>query len=238
MKDLCNFINEYHNDGTNSITPTYIKDFISNKNNIFEGFKQQDASEFIIYLLDAINDECNIEKLYEHKLSISIKCKLKVCLNISTHEEKNNFMILNLKKEFKNLDDCYHEYVSRYKFDNDSLYNCEKCNNKVIASKRTNIIHWPKHLIIILKRFEQNVTRLFKNDQELIIPLIWKNNYKLMGIVFHSGSLFSGHYVYIGNYNNKWYLFNDNDVSEINENNFNKFKNYGYIYYFEKINYF
>jgi ubiquitin C-terminal hydrolase len=166
------------------------------------------------------------------------KCKLKVCLNISTHEEKNNFMILNLKKEFKNLNDCYHEYISRYKFDNDNLYNCEKCNNKVIASKRTNIIYWPKHLIIILKRFEQNITRLFKNDQEIIIPLIWKNNYKLMGIVFHSGSLFGGHYVYVGNYNNKWYLFNDNDVSEINENNLNKFKNYGYIYYFEKINYF
>lgn len=232
LLELSNFINEYHNSNDNSITPLYIKNFISLKNNIFQGFRQQDASEFIIYMLDAINDEVNINKLYEHVLNISIKCKLKICLNVSKHQEKNNFMIFNIKKEFTNLDDCYNEYTEIFKFENDYLYNCNKCNRNVIALKKTEIIVYPKHLIIILKRFQQNGTRFSKNDNEIIIPLCWRNNYKLKGIIFHSGSLFGGHYVYIGNYNNKWYLFNDNDVSELNNYQLNKFKDYGYIYYF------
>jgi ubiquitin C-terminal hydrolase len=240
IAEIGNFINEYHNNNSNSITPSYIKDFISSKNIIFKGYGQQDSSEFIIYMLDAINEELkknndNIDKLYEHKANISIKCKLKVCLNISTHEEKNNFMIFDLKEEFKDLDDCYNEFVKRFKFENDCLYYCDKCKRDTIASKRNEIILWPKHLIIILKRFQQNGMRLSKNDNEIYIPFFWKNDYKLKGIVFHSGSLHGGHYVYIGNYNNKWYLFNDDHVSEINDDGLNRFKNYGYIYYFEKI---
>jgi ubiquitin C-terminal hydrolase len=240
IAEIGNFINEYHNNNSNTITPSYIKDFISSKNNIFKGYGQQDSSEFIIYMLDAINEELkknndNIDKLYEHKSSISIKCKLKVCLNISIHEEKNNFMIFDLKEEFKDLDDCYSEFIKRLKFENDYLYHCDKCNRDTIASKRNKIILWPKHLIIILKRFQQNGMRLSKNDNEIHIPFFWKNDYKLKGIIFHSGSLHGGHYVYIGNYNNKWYLFDDNDVSEINDDRLNRFKNYGYIYYFEKI---
>ena len=137
-------------------------------------------------------------------------------------------------KYFTDLNDCYNEYIERFKFENNCLYHCDKCNKYVVASKRTEINIYPKHLIIILKRFEQNGTRLSKNDNEINVPLIWKNKYKLKGIIFHSGSLFGGHYVYIGNYNNKWYLFNDNDVSELNNNQLEKFKNYGYIYYFEK----
>jgi len=228
------FINEYHNGINNSITPLFIKDFLSTKNDIFKGFYQQDSSEFIIYFLDAINDEIN-NTIYEHTLNITIKCKLKSCLNISTNQEKNNFMIFDLKKEFIDLNDCYNDYKSRFKFENDCLYYCNKCNKNTIASKRTKIIFWPKHLIIILKRFQQNGMKLSKNDNEIFIPFFWRNNYKLKGIIFHSGSLSGGHYVYIGNYNNKWYLFDDNDVSEINDDVLNRFKNNGYIYYFEKI---
>lgn len=240
MVEISNFINEYHNNSNNSVTPSCIKDFVSAKNNIFKGYSQQDSSEFIMYMLDAINEELkkyndNIDKLYEHKLSISIKCKLNICLNISIHEERNNFMIFDIKKEFTDLNDCYNEYKSRFKFENDCLYHCDKCNRDTIASKRNKVIFWPKHLIIILKRFQQNGMKLSKNDNEIDIPFFWKNDYKLKGIIFHSGSLHGGHYVYIGNYNNKWYLFDDNDVSEINDDILNRFKNYGYIYYFEKI---
>ena len=240
LYEISNFINEYHNDTSNSITPSYIKNYITTKNNIFNGFNQQDSSEFIIYLLDGLNDELKknnetLDKLYEHTLNISIKCKLRVCLNISSHIEKNNIMIFDLKDEFVELNDCYYEYKKRFKFENDTLYSCEKCKQLTVASKKIEIINFPKHLIIILSRFNKNGNRLYKNDNEIDVPLYWKHNYKLKGFVFHSGSLLSGHYVYIGCYNNKWYLFDDSSVSELNETSLNRLKNNGYIYYFEKI---
>jgi ubiquitin C-terminal hydrolase len=239
LSHISNFIMEYHDNSSRSISPIYIKKYIGEKNKIFNGSSQEDSSEFIIYMLDAINDELktnneSIDKLYEHTMNITIKCKLKTCLNISSHLEKNNFMIFDLKNEFNELNDCYYEYIKRYKFDEDSLYSCSNCKQLTHASKRTKIINYPKHLIIILNRFNKNGSRITKNNNELNVPICWNNYYKLKGIIYHSGSLYSGHYVYIGEYNNKWYLFDDNSISEINEDHLNRFKNNGYIYYFEK----
>lgn len=240
LSQISNFIMEYRDNSSSSISPIYIKKYIGTKNKIFNGLSQQDSSEFIIYMLDAINDELKtnnqtLDKLYEHNLNITIKCKLRTCLNISSHDEKNNFMIFDLKNDFNKLNDCYYEYIKRIKFEKDTLYNCSNCYQLTNASKRTKITHSPKHLIIILNRFNKNGSKITKNNNEINVPIYWNNYYKLKGIIYHSGTLHSGHYVYIGEYNNKWYLFDDNSVSEINKDHLNIFKNNGYIYYFEKL---
>lgn len=240
LETLSNFIIEYYNTTSDSIVPNKIKDYIEKTNKMFKGSKQHDSSEFIFYLLDLINDELNnqqcnlLNTLYEVTSNIKIKCKLRSCLNISEHTEKSNYLLFDIKDSFTNLDDCYNEYKSRIKFEGDELYFCENCNDKRVASKRLQIINWPKHLIIILKRFNQNNEKVSKNNTNIHIPEIWKYDYKLKGIIYHSGSLNGGHYIYIGKHNNIWYSFNDNFVSTVNINDFNKFKNNGYIYYFEK----
>lgn len=243
LKHFNDFIKDYDNNDNKPLTPSYFKYLVSKKNSIFEGFGQQDSSEFIIYLLDTIFEEfkthkinTNINSLYSHTVNISVKCKLRSCLKISTHEEYNNFMIFNIHKSFENLDDCYREFKSRVKLDNDNLYYCENCKDNRIASKRIEVINWPKHLIIILKRFTQVGFRFNKNTDDILIPIEWRHDYKLKGFVYHSGSLYGGHYIYIGNYNNKWLMFDDNSVSEINTHTFNKYKNTAYVYYYEKIN--
>ena len=50
-------------------------------------------------------------------------------------------------------------------------------------------------------------------------------------MVFHSGNLYGGHYVYAGNVNDKWYLFDDSSISELNNNALARIVNNGYIYY-------
>jgi ubiquitin C-terminal hydrolase len=236
INELYHFIiNYYNNDNNNILTPNNIKKIIEKKNNIFIGFSQQDSSEFILSLLDMINDEIKLNEIYEITTNIKIKCKLRSCLNISEHNENNNCLLLDIKTDCKDLNDCYLNYKTREKLEDENMYLCEKCNDKRIASKRLEIVKWPKHLIIILKRFEQtSKQRFIKNNQEISIPLEWKNNYKLKGIVYHSGSLHGGHYVYIGKINNKWILFNDSQTKEISENELLNYKNNGYIYYFEK----
>jgi len=240
LKNINDFIKDYDNNENKSLTPSYFKNLVEEKNSIFKGYGQQDSSEFIIYFLDLISDELkkngiNINTIFEHTVTVSIKCKLRSCLKTSNHNEKNNYLILNTDKTFENLDDCYREYKSRVKLENDNLYYCDNCKDNRIASKKIEIINWPKHLIVILKRFYQSEYKLNKNTNEIIVPIEWRHNYILKGFVYHSGSLFGGHYIYIGKYNNKWLMFDDNFVTEINQQNFEKYKNLSYIYYFEKI---
>jgi ubiquitin C-terminal hydrolase len=231
---LSQFIKNYYNNNSNIIlNPSFIKEIVANKNNEFIGFKQNDSFEFIIYFLDYIFENFKINKLYQITTNIKIKCKLLTCLNINEHQEYNNYLILDILDNFKDLDDCYRNYKQREKLMNDNSYYCEKCNDKRIASKRINITHWPNYLIIIFKRFTNN-GRIQKNNNKIDVPLIWRHDYHLKGIVSHSGSLFGGHYIYIGNHNNKWIIFNDDHTSEINNEQLDNYKNNGYIYYFQK----
>ncbi len=234
LNDIAELIGKYYsNYNQESLDPSIIKNMVEQKNDMFKGFMQHDSSEFIIYFLNLINDEINIDFLYEIKTKISIKCKLRSCLNISSHEEKNNFLILDIKNEFTNIDECFADSNARYKFDNDNLYWCDKCNDKRIASKRIKIIDYPKHLIVILKRFTKTNDRITKNTNPIFVPEFWLDKYVLKGIVYHSGNTHGGHYIYIGKYNEIWHMFNDNYVNKIN--NLDEYKNFGYVYYFEKI---
>jgi len=123
-----NLILEYYNkENYSSLTPDFIKNIISNKSKEFIGSKQNDSFEFLIYLLELLNTE-----LYEIKTKITVKCKLKKCLNLSIHEEKNNFLILSITNTCLNLDDCYRNYKMVEYLD----YNCEKCKRNTIISKR------------------------------------------------------------------------------------------------------
>ena len=88
------------------------------------------------------------------------------------------------------------------------------------------------YLIIVLKRFSHN-GRSRKIDKELQVPLLWRHNYKLKGFVYHSGSPFGGHYIYIGFNNNKWIMYDDSHLNEIHENQLTQYLNHGYIYYYE-----
>jgi len=234
ISQLSTFIKNYYNNTNNMILdPTFIKQLVADKNNEFMGFKQSDSFEFIIYFLDYIFENFKIPKLYQFTTNISVKCKLLTCLNISKHQESNNYLILDILDDFVDLDDCYRNYKKKEKLIDENAYYCEKCQDKRIASKRIEIIQWPNHLIIILKRFTNN-GRLQKNNSKINVPLLWRHNYKLKGIVSHSGSLFGGHYIYIGCHNEKWIILNDDHTSEINECQLENYKNTGYVYYFQR----
>ena len=234
IKELSSFILEYYNSSNETLTPDKIKRFTK-----FLDFNQHDSSELIMNILDLVNESSKdkiVSKLYDTTQNIKIKCKLRACLNVSEHDEKIGYLMLDLNKNNNNLDECYKEYKARIKLVDDNLYWCEKCKDKRIASKRLEITNWSKHLIIILKRFEESYGRYSKNNRSLSIPLEWRHGYKLKGYVIHSGSLFGGHYVYVGNHNNKWILFNDSQTKELSENEMEIYLLSSYVLYYEKIN--
>lgn len=249
LKLIDEFIKQYYDESNNNILiPIKIKQLVETEKNIFFGMNQQDSTEFIMHLLDIIDEEIkNIEKrlnqkktgiskLFGIKSNVRIKCKLRSCLNISNTKEFNNVLLLDLNDEKQNqtLDDIYMSYKSGIKLDGDNMYYCDKCKDKRIASKRHTIEEWPKHLFIWLKRFKLVGHRFMKNDQQIDIPLKWNHNYELQGAVIHGGNLNGGHYTYINKYNDEWYIFNDASVNKINDIELNKLLNNAYWIYYKQ----
>jgi len=228
LNNIILFVKEYLNKCNNKLNPSIVKNVIQEYNRMFIGYKQHDSFEFILYFLDYIHEH-KIKNIYEITTTINIKCKLRKCLNISSHNESHNFLLLDINNESNSLNDCYINYIKREKLMDDNVYYCEKCKANRIASKRINIIKWPNHLIIVLKRFNYNSRKI---DKQISMSLEW-NQYELQGFVFHSGSCFGGHYIYIGKYNNKWLMLNDDSITEINLNILDKYKDYAYIYYYK-----
>ena len=214
--------------------PCDVKKLVGNRKCMFGGFGQQDSHEFLIFLFDII-DEIIKDKgddLYKNLglvFNIGYKCKITNCLYESTHKERELFLNLDMSDS---LDTSYRNYKQIEKLVDDNLYFCEKCNKKRPGRKQIITEVWPHNLIIVLKRFNNN---MIKNNNSIEIPNEWRHGYILKGGIVHSGSLNGGHYVYFGNRNNSWYLYNDSSVSVLNENEFNNYKKKAYILHYEKI---
>jgi ubiquitin C-terminal hydrolase len=149
------------------------------------------------------------------------------------------FNILNVSVNNCNtLEECFDEYFKYFKADD---YKCEKC-------KSQNVIHkyyiWelPKTLTIALKRFNNNSTKLNNlikfSDNFSLNKYIWNysesidtyNNYSLYSVINHYGNLNRGHYTSIINNNNKWYVMDDDHISEIRYETVNSSDNYIIFY--------
>ena len=146
FKIISNFINDYYTGNNNVMIPHDIKKIVEQRQEMFIGSRQHDSAEFIIFLLDIIDEEIkkiskdsiSVESIFSIESNVRIKCKLKTCLNINNHMEKNNYLLLDINNETKTLDDCYRLSKTAELLD-DNMYYCEKCKIKTIASKRTNV---------------------------------------------------------------------------------------------------
>ena len=242
------FFNEYYNKTDSTpLVPYDIKKIVEEKSKIFSGFNQQDSTEFIVYLLDIIDEEIKkvnphgIKPIYGIDFNVRIKCKLRSCLKIYNKKETNNFLLLDINNNDPNLNSIdlnfiYKNFKSSNKLEDDNKYFCENCNDKRIASKRCFITEWPNYLCIWLKRFNQTGSKLSKNNQAIDIPLTWKYNNELQGAVIHSGSMSGGHYIYIGKQpNNKWYMYDDSSITEILDIHLKKILSTAYWLCYKKI---
>ena len=125
----------------------------------------------------------------------------------------------------------------------DNKINCEECNTKRVCHKQLKIKNLPNILVISLKRFDYDYRTMTKfklnnyfefpfeldisefiinnnknNDIENSESSNRNNVYELTGITIHYGISDFGHYYdLIKAANNKWYKFNDTQISEINE---------------------
>ena len=237
------FVTQYKS-ASDSFPPTGVKDIVAEKHDMFGGFLQNDSHEFIVLLLDVLEEALKsekkdniIERLYDYKLSSTLKCKIKKCNNTSVNTTMNRFLTLEIPESLAdlNLDDCYRDYKCREKLEKAERWYCEKCKKKRIASKRLNIEEWPRHLLIQLNRFIVRPPRIMKNNKTINIPIEWRHNYFLKGFVIHSGGPGGGHYISVAQVNDKWYLFDDTRKNEIDEKQVEKLASCAYLLYYENL---
>jgi len=233
------------------ITPNTVKKMVSNENNIFAGYEQQDAHEFLITLIDIIYEELKEEFKDSNDEILGIKNDklLNVIFdtNVSSiiycdeigEKSKTKFgeKILSLpipKEKDITLTKCIEKFTEIEKLSGDCKWYNDKDKKYYEAFKRLYIKSYPKYLIIHLKRFDYNFSsRKINNSINMDLELNLKDDsYSLRSIVFHMGNVGGGHYVNIVRKNNKYYMCNDSNISEIN--NINKYINHGYIYLYVK----
>ena len=115
-------------------------------------------------------------------------------------------------------------------FDSDNKYKCEKCYEKTKAKHYTKLCYLPKVLIFHVKRFEfmgRKISKFmeypktidmepFQNPQDNISNQ--KTTYKLFALTEHMGRRdTSGHYIAHALRNGKWYSFDDEYFTTVNE---------------------
>jgi len=168
------------------------------------------------------------------------------------HKRFNESFCYNIQLEVKNYSNIYDSLKNYFKIEimaGDNKINCEECNTKRVCHKQLKIKNLPNILVISLKRFDYDyrTMRKFKLNNFFEFPfeldisefLLNSNNnnevvntenninennlYELTGITIHYGVSDYGHYYdIIKASNNKWYIFNDSNIKEFNENDIPK----------------
>ena len=203
----------------------------SNKDNSFHNFLKSQYKKCY----------SKIDELFTIYVRMDI-VDVKTKKNLSHNYE--SFYILDLPIDSLHINDCLSNHFKDEEMNkqNNNQYYDDKENKYKDVLKKTSIYNTPPYLLLQLKRWNQNLKknqRLIHYDIENlnITPFMCKNNmkkncnYKLFGIINHSGNVFGGHYYsYIKSFDNKWYEFNDSNVKEISSSKLISNKNYCFIY--------
>ncbi|CRK91243.1 CLUMA_CG004924, isoform B [Clunio marinus] len=210
--EFCSLIQQMWQPGAKSINPSELKMALSSKYRMYSGSAQQDAQEFLRYILDALHGALNLggKKVSLH-VDDTMRKQMSCGIGIQTERTQSLriFLLANLKV----------------------LFTFCKANRKCI--KGFTIQRFPKYLVIHLKRFSEMRWTKLTNIVEFPIAKLdltpyasesmEKSDpppvYTLYGISNHMGSTHGGHYVASCKHpvNKKWFEYNDNFVSEITE---------------------
>ncbi len=163
------------------------------------------------------------------------------CDYYATSHDPIQVLSLEIPNDSKSLNCCLNAYMKKFQLDSDNMWKCDKCSELVRPYKQTRLWKTSDVLFILLKRYNNH----HKINKYLEYPLVLdckdyninycsnkKNQYSLQGMAIHSGGLGGGHYYAVcKNYlDDKWYEYNDTNVSRVSNDRILKYSPYLFVY--------
>jgi len=237
------------------VNPAPLKNEMGKKDKKFKGFAQEDSQEFLLELLDYIEETLQKEYKTENKKSIeenivselfdtTVKTilKSKETEDKSVNIEPNRFLLFSLSEDTTNLNSCLSEYIQKELLEGDNKWLPEGENKKKQdAIKVSYITKYPKYLMVLLKRYSYSKKRSMKLDNLIEIDEIWESEifpddtyYELSGIIHQSGSLNGGHYTSFIKLCGQWFYCDDSRVSKVNEAKVLEIAKRSYLLFFKQ----
>nr|CAD7195550.1 unnamed protein product [Timema douglasi] len=184
----------------------------------FRGYQQQDAHEFLRYMLDRLHTEL---------LHLLPDFTLKDNPYISLGHKSTSSIVTTV------FGDCLTSFIEVEELADTELYYCNNCKSKQKSTKRFWIRRLPNVLCLHLKRFRWNNFFRTKIDTNILFPVTaldmsqfvlsnlhetrrsgtGSNLYDLAAVIVHHGSgAGSGHYTAFAVNDGQWFHFNDSTV--------------------------
>lgn len=173
--------------------------------------------------LKQLNDSTQgsiVNQIFLGQLQQRIECS--ECGTVSCNYPTFLDLVLRLDHQddrYQNINALLLSYCGTETLEGDEAYNCDKCNKKVKAFKKTTFWRMPECLIIVLGRFDW---RGNKNEQKIDYPIVnldltdrvtYPNKsihlYDLYAVSCHVGNTRGGHYYTVANANDRWVVLND-----------------------------
>eukprot|EP00051_Salpingoeca_urceolata_P002423 m.50072 g.50072 ORF g.50072 m.50072 type:complete len:382 (+) comp12122_c0_seq2:86-1231(+) len=229
-----------------SISPRKFNHRLRKDNEIFSSTEQQDAQEFLNFLLNHVSECISkqdsgptapprdaktwVHDIFEGSLTNETKCL--TCETVRTREE--SFLDLSIDIEQNtSVTSCLRNFSSTETLGSDSKYFCETCCSEQEAQKRLRIGRLPQVLALHLKRFKYIEQRrgFVKLTYRVVFPFELRvfntadettgeceQLYELIGVVVHIGNHPGrGHYISIVKSCGTWLIFDDQHVEPVDD---------------------
>ncbi|RWS12220.1 ubiquitin carboxyl-terminal hydrolase 46-like isoform X1 [Dinothrombium tinctorium] len=225
---------------TGTVAPKKFIARLRKENEVFDNYMQQDAHEFLNYLLNTIADLLSAEKgasgqsnsSWVHEIFQGTLTNETRCLNCESLSSKDeDFLDLSVDVDQNtSITHCLRVFSNTETLSSEHKYYCENCCSKQEAQKRMRIKKLPMILALHLKRFKymESQNRHTKLSYRVVFPLELRlfnktsnsegddKLYDLVAVVIHCGSGPNrGHYISIVKSFGFWLLFDDDLVDKI-----------------------
>lgn len=243
LKDIFESINE-HERLTGIVSPIEFLYLLRKKNTMFKSKSQQDAHEFLNYLLNTLHEEIlnmnknTISKLDAHFIMhqfqglVTCHSNCLNCNNSNQHDEKFIDITIEINDDLQgpeSIQDILGDYIEREVLTGDNQFCCNKCDSLQDAERIVHFKKLPPTLLLQLKRFkysetkQANVKLLTKIKYPLSLNIKLRDDdenliemeYELSSLVIHIGrGPYHGHYISICKSEQFGWLLFDDEIVE------------------------